>query len=557
MNFIKRMFKGPWRYNQLTLRMKFLIDNLRGQNAFLHHGRKVRSAAHLAVAQSQVIWFPTTFFLDRGLAWQTTLAKTLEVRGHHPVFSHLDLTFPRRNGLYFDIQDRGFIMDFYRLYTNSLLAGFGFDHRPMSAFGDTRMFNTYRRQVSSFSRAECDAFTYKDLPIGGYVRNPLIHYFRCAPTTESPKILEARRDFLAMGMVMADIFERAFERIKPTVVVLLNGSFLDSRLQLEMARRRNIRVVTFEAGFMLNALMIGINEPVISFPMAKYLPSAYADYHLSASQERQLDDYLKTRSLGKDCVFDYWGQPIFDQAKIRQELGLATKVVPDILFTNLLWDSAMLDCDIAFANQSVWINDTISWYSQHPDRTLLIRIHPAEINPPHLASQDKMTDVIVKQWPQLPPNVIIIPPTSSISSYPLTALANLTLVYSSTAGLEAAIMGKPVAVVGQTHYRQQGFTLDVQKKAEYYDWLAHPRLPNDRQTIITLARKYAYFFFFGFNIPFPLVNERVATAGGPAVEYKFDHESALLPGRDPSLDFIINVILNRTDYRSRLKTLIS
>ena len=555
----QKKFTSPasrWRYNRLTLALKFLLDQMRGRHDFLDHGRHVKVGPHEAPTKVETVWFPTTFFLDRGLAWQTTIAKALDVRGHNVIFSHFDIEFPRRNGLYFDLRDQGFIMAYYRLYTNRLLSGFRFNHQPMSHFGSAQKFHTYRAQVADLSRQQCEAFVYRELPIGQYARNPLIHYFRCSTTTDGPEILNALRDFLAIGMVMVDTFERAFDRIQPTVVFLLNGSFLDSQIQLALAHRRHIRVVTFEAGFMLNAVMLGQDEPIISFPMTKYLPSGYSDYTLTTEQNAQLDTYLKSRSQGKDNVFDYWGQPIFDDTTIRKEIGLAPDTKPDILFTNLLWDSAMLDCDVAFQHQLDWITTTIDWYQRHPQRTLLIRIHPAEINPPTIATTDRIEDAIRSARPTLPSNVIIIPPTSRISSYPLTVMSNVTLVYSSTAGLEAAMMGKPVLVAGKTHYRGQGFTHDITERQALAALLESPTLPKPSTELISDARRYAYFFFFGFNIPFPLVQERPTNDDRPAVEFRYTSEQALLPRQSAELDFIVNVLLGTTTYTERLSTLL-
>ena len=42
----------------------------------------------------------------------------------------------------------------------------------------------------------------------------------------------------------------------------------------------------------------------------------------------------------------------------------------------------------------------------------------------------------------------------------LVETAGLGLVYTTTVGLEMAMSGVPVIVIGQTHYRGKGFSLD-------------------------------------------------------------------------------------------------
>lgn len=557
--------KGYLRYvpkfitrNRFTLLVKYVLDVYVTRKNFFSQGRTVQktSRGRVGANNRKTFLFPTIYFLDRGFAWQATIAKALEVRGHRVQFMPMDIAFPKRNALYFDEQDAGFATHYYKLYTNRMVRSFGFTDTPYSQWGDASEFPKYRSELEPLDEHACRSYTFDDIPFGRLALNSVIHYFRCGNGRMEKETLDAYKDFIAIGRILYGVLQRALDAIRPDVIFTLNGSFLDSALHIELGKRRGIRVVTFEAGFMLNSMMLGVNENIVSFPMANYLPEEYQSYSLSKEQERKLDEYLRTRSLGKDCIFDYWGKPIFDYKQIRKQLGLREGVQPDILFTNLLWDSALLQSDVAFSSQEEWIVQTIQFYADHPERTLLIRIHPAEVNPPFLESQEKMEDVIRRRVPALPKNVVLIPPTSSISSYPLTEMSNMTLVYASTAGLEAAIMGKPVILVGETHFRRQGFTYDAQSVSEYFELLKKGALPGSKQTVIRSAKKYAFFFFFGFMIPFPLVEERPTNVEGEQVSFTYQSEDDLLPGRYASLDFIIDVLCNRTSYSERLRTLL-
>lgn len=553
----KSFFQGPIRKNILTLWAKYYADEILGKNVFIHSGEKITTITPASNEKPLTILFPTAYYLDRGLAWQSTIAKAFSARGHKVIFMPLDLHFPSRNALYADDQDWGFITTFYNLYTNTLLRGFHFSIQPYSSYGSTSSFSQYRSEVQHCTFEDCLAYVGNNLPLGRLSQNSLIHHFRCSTTTRSNELTNAYRDYIAMSRTLSEIIRLAYDQIKPDLIFALNGSFVDSGLHLAIAKERSIPCVTFEAGFMLNSLMIGINEPIITFPMSKYLPAGWEEYKLTGSQNEQLDRYLDARSKGKESVFDYWGKPLFDLEAIRHELGLLPATQPDILFTNLLWDSSTIDCDVAWSSQIEWISDTIRWYAEHPDRTLLVRIHPAEVVPAALQTTDPIANSIHKQWPKLPSNVIFIPPTSTISSFPLTQLSNLTLVYASTAGLEAAIMGKTVLVAGKTHYRDQKFVHSISTKKEYEDFLSATQTssPNDRSQ--TLARSYAYFFFFGFNLPFPLVREQPTNVAGPAVQFMFSSEAELLPGKNADLDQILDLILQKTTYHDRFRTMMT
>jgi len=435
----KKLLQSSIVRNTATLYVKFYIDNFFRKNSFLTFAKKITKIPHQKIegSEKKIILFPTAFFLDRGLAWQTAIAKALEVRGHTVVFMPLDIRFPKRNGLYFDTHNGKFIVEYYKLYTKTLLKSFSFQIRWYSEFDVMNEYATHRVHLEKLSWEELRAYTYEDLPLGKIALNPLMHHFRCSAQRRNEEMTDAYRDYIAISIILCQTITRALDVLRPDIIYTLNGSFLDSALHIELAKRRGIRVITFEAGFMLNSLMLGVNESIISFPLSKYLPPEYQSYTLSPQQEAQLNTYLQTRSKGKDCVFDYWGNPIFDHEKIRTQLNIRAQSKPDILFTNLLWDSAMLDSDILFTSQQEWIIETIRYYEKHPEKQLLVRIHPAEEKPPELESMDKIMDMIHSVFHKLPKNVILIPPSSTISSYPLTEISNKILVYSSTAGLRA------------------------------------------------------------------------------------------------------------------------
>jgi hypothetical protein len=70
-----------------------------------------------------------------------------------------------------------------------------------------------------------------------------------------------------------------------------------------------------------------------------------------------------------------------------------------------------------------------------------------------------------------------------------------------------AMSGVPVVVIGQTHYREKGFTLDPRSWDDYFSLLE--RYAQDQQSFhltseqVDLAWQYAYNFFFEYPAPFP------------------------------------------------------
>jgi hypothetical protein len=101
----------------------------------------------------------------------------------------------------------------------------------------------------------------------------------------------------------------------------------------------------------------------------------------------------------------------------------------------------------------------------------------------------------------------LIKPKEKVNTYDVMEITDLGLVYTTTVGLEMAMSAIPTVVVGNTHYRNLGFTFDPDSYVSYYKLLG-AMLENPRQyrlpaEKVDLAWKYAYHFFFDFPRPFP------------------------------------------------------
>jgi hypothetical protein len=124
-----------------------------------------------------------------------------------------------------------------------------------------------------------------------------------------------------------------------------------------------------------------------------------------------------------------------------------------------------------------------------------------------------MVDVIEHFLPDLPEHIHVIKPEDSTNTYDVIAAADLGLVYTTTVGMEMAMSGVPVIVVGETHYKEKGFTYDPRSWVKYFKLigsiLQDPRgyrLPDEK---INLAWSYAYRFFFDFPRPMPWHMSRI------------------------------------------------
>ena len=214
------------------------------------------------------------------------------------------------------------------------------------------------------------------------------------------------------------------------------------------------------------------------------------------------------------------------------------------MFTNILWDTAVYQRDRGFAGMFDWLQHTIDGVAEIPELQLVLRIHPAEVRLTQ-KTRERVADRLAQLYPALPPNVAIVSADSDISSYALIDLSTAVVVYTSTVGLEASLRGVPVLVAGETHYRNKGFTYDVDSPEQFAAWLREvPGWPRLAPTQVDLARRYASLFFLRNMLPMALATE----SNNLSVQLNFDSFDALKPGQNAALDHICTAILERKNF---------
>ena len=226
---------------------------------------------------------------------------------------------------------------------------------------------------------------------------------------------------------------------------------------------------------------------------------------LSSSEQKEIDDYLLSRRThsGDSLVYNF-GEEKSKQETIKN-LGLDPHKQIFTAFTNVLWDAASAQREIAFDNPIQWIFETIKWFSENPEKQLIVKIHPAEVV---IGTEQPFADLISKQFPEVPDNIRIIEPHEKTNSWSIAKITDLGLVHTSTVGMELPLEGIPTAVVSKTHFRGRGFTIDVQTREEYFRLIKTFDAENyDQKKISILAERYAYLLFDRYQIPFEMFDE--------------------------------------------------
>lgn len=379
---------------------------------------------------------------------------------------------------------------------------------------------------------ELQSISEDGLPLGELTAVPIRWFLMSADIDDDPLAAITTRRFLRSARRIVAATARVLDAVEPDVVVCTNGLFLFEAITIALCRQRGIDYVTYERGMIKETLVFQRNGIACLFGLDGAWPAREAK-SLEGAEEARLDEYLAARRLGSRTIDRYWKDAEF-RTPARQGSGRLVS-----LFSNLTWDSAVIGQAGAFDSIRSWIRDVVRHMANRPQDELLIRAHPAESKLPGKQTREPVAAILDELGP-LPANVRLIEPEDPISSYPIMEASDVGLVFSSTVGLEMALLGRPVIVAGRTHYRGKGFTLDPADAMEHAQML--DRALDDPESVVPdvdLARRYAHLFFFEHPVEWRSVEEHVLGLARLTIK----DLDALAPGADEDLDRVCALVL--------------
>jgi hypothetical protein len=291
----------------------------------------------------------------------------------------------------------------------------------------------------------------------------------------------------------------------PDAVVIPNGSILEFGIVYRVASYLGIPLVTYEFGEQRQRLWLAQDAEVMRQPTDD-LWGERGRQGLSETQLQQVRELFASRqraSLYENFARRWQGVPSAGGAQVRESLGLDHRPVA-LLATNVIGDSLTLGRQVFSDSMTEWLVRTVKYFARHPEAQLVVRIHPGEL----ITKGPSVAGVVQQALPErLPENITLVPADAQVNTYDLVEIADLGLVYTTTVGMEMAMSGVPAIVIGQTHYRGKGFTLDPDTWQAYFDLLdralAGPQEFRPSQEQVGAAWEYAYRFFFEYPHPFP------------------------------------------------------
>lgn len=353
------------------------------------------------------------------------------------------------------------------------------------------------------------------------------------------------RQYLMSAYNLALEFDHFLDQVEPETAVIFNGIMYPEAVARWVAQHRGVRVVTHEVGFRPFSAFFTDGEAT-AYPIS--IPD---DFELSEVQNARLDEYLQKRFQGEFTMagIRFWPEMRGLGENILGKLGGFRQVVP--VFTNVIYDTSQVHANTVFEHMFAWLDLVLQIIREHPETLFVIRAHPDEMRP----GTAKQSRESVQGWVQRNqvdslPNVVFIEPQEYISSYELIQRAKFVMVYNSSVGLEATLMGAAVLCGGQARYTQYP-TVFFPATPGAYRLQAEEFLSDGGPVASPLefrrhARRFLYYQLFRASLPFDEFLENNPRPG--FVQLRPFSWQQLAPDRSPTIKVLVDGILHARPF---------
>ena len=392
--------------------------------------------------------------------------------------------------------------------------------------------------------AALSSFSWQGIPLGELCLPGLRWTLRLHHLIDDEPTRVLFRQYILSAWRVAEEFSSLLAQARPRGVVVFNGMFYPEATARWVARERfGLPVISHEVGL----------RPMTAFFTpgdATAYPIQIADsFQLSPEQDSRLDAYLEQRIKGNFTMAGvrFWPEMRRLDEEFLQKLAGFEQVVP--VFTNVIFDTSQPHSNVVFTDMFAWLDEVLEIARAHPRTLFVIRAHPDETRPGK-SSNESVADWVERRGVRQLPNLHFVASREYFSSYELIQRSKFVMVYNSTIGLEASLMGAAVLCAGRARFTQLETVFFPHTVPEYrrsaHEFLSAPAIsvpPEFRRN----ARRFLYYQLFVTSLPFERFLEDDGVWKG-YVRLKDLRPGDFAPGASPVLDIITAGILKGAPF---------
>lgn len=438
-----------------------------------------------------------------------------------------------------------------RLYAGAGVHWFRYTETPrlVTALQDLSVDELSTFEYQDFEKdqvaTQVSRFIFQDLiPLGRLVLPSIRWALRRHHLPDDDPTRYLLREYISSAYNVAQKFDGLLGQVKPETAVIFNGMMFPEATARWVAIQRGVRVITHEVGFQQFSTFFTDGEAT-AYPIQ--IPD---DFELTREQNTRLDAYLEQRFQGKFTMagIRFWPEMRGLDEDFLDRSARFHQIVP--VFTNVVYDTSQVHANTIFPHMFAWLDLVLDIIRAHTETLFVIRAHPDEMRPGTAKqSRESVRDWVTRNRVNTLPNVVFIDSQEYLSSYELIQRAKFLIVYNSSIGLEAALMGAAVLCGGKARYTQYPTVFLPQTAADYRqqadEFLNAETLSAPREYKHN-ARRFLYYQLFRASLPFKDFLETVPRPG--FVQLKPFSWKQLLPEKSPTIKVLVEGIRNKKPF---------
>jgi len=396
--------------------------------------------------------------------------------------------------------------------------------------------------IASLSVEEMMRFVWEEIPLGALCLPGLRWILRIHHLNDDEDTRYLLREYILSAWNVAQKFAGFIDEVRPRAVVLFNGQFFPEATARYIALQRGIRVITHEVGLQPASAFFTDGEAT-AYPI--HIPD---EFDLNDEQNKKLDAYLARRFQGDFTMagIKFWAEMQGLDESFLQKAAKFQQIVP--VFTNVIFDTSQPHANTVFEDMFAWLDVVLKVIKSHPETLFVIRAHPDELRL-RKSSRETVEGWVSSRGADKEPNVIFVGPKETWSSYELILKSKFVMVYNSTIGLEAAIMGAAVLCAGRARFTQYPTVFfpqsveEVRNKMEEFLESKKIEVPSEFQRN---ARRFLYYQLFKTSLPFgDFLEPSVRTTQTKLKSFSLD---ALSPDKSKAIEAIFDGLLSDGEF---------
>ena len=288
----------------------------------------------------------------------------------------------------------------------------------------------------------------------------------------------------ALGYIKAFFGKYHFD-----IISIYTGMHRHRGMYRYICNQKEIRITTCDLGAKGKMLHSTNGVAAHSEDIAKLIIEKY----FSEEEEKRIvslaEQNFKQRknSTVKDTGYNY------------QVVGYESNIKPyDIVIPlNVAWDAAALGRDRIFESDITWLEKTLRYIIENTDATVLVREHPAQNVSKHFQYVN-----IEEKIPFITANkdrIYFAKAADEVNTYQYIEQCKVVLPYTSTVGVESALLGKNVIIHTDVYYADIDIGYKAEDETDYFEHIQYYLNHTEEQACKSEKNAFLAYYFQMMN----------------------------------------------------------